>query len=71
VIEVEDLWKRLTSRKFLLTVAGIAGFILLGISGSVAWPEALDGIKALILAYLAVEGFGDALGKYSYFRNKK
>lgn len=68
---MEDFIKRLTSRKFLLTVAGCVGFILLGVSGAVTWPEALDGIKALVLAYLVVEGTGDALGKYSYFKNNK
>lgn len=66
---VEDFIDRLTSRKFLLTLAGCVGFVLLGISGAVEWPQALDGIKALVLAYLAVEGAGDALGKYSYFKN--
>lgn len=68
---VEDFIDRLTSRKFLLTVAGCVGFILLGISGVVGWAQALDGIKTLVLAYLAVEGAGDALGKYSFFRNNK
>lgn len=68
---MEDFIDRLTSRKFLLVLAGCVGFVLLGISGTVDWPQVLDGIKALVLAYLAVEGAGDALGKYSYFKNNK
>lgn len=68
---MEEFIKRLTSRKFLLVVAAILGNVLLAWSGSIDWAVAAETIKNLILAYLLVEGAGDALGKYSYFKNNK
>jgi len=64
---VEDFIKRLTSRKFLLVVAVIAGNVLLAVGGSIDWPTAAENIKLVVLGYIAVEGAGDALGKFAYF----
>lgn len=68
---LRDFLARLTSRKFLLALAGIIGNVLLAASGSLDWPMAMDNIKNIILGYLLIEGAGDALGKYSYYKNNK
>ena len=68
---MEDFIKRLTSRKFLLTVAVIAGNVLLAVGGAIDWPTAAENIKVVVLGYIVVEGAGDAAGKYSYFRGNK
>ena len=67
----QEFLSRLLSRKFLLAVAGIVGFVLLGVSGAMPWAEALDAIMKLILGYIVVEGAGDALGKFSYYKTNK
>lgn len=52
---------RLKSRKFLLAAGGILGYLLLGLTEQMKWPTVMEGIKALIISYLAVEGGADAL----------
>jgi len=51
--------ERLKSRKFLLAVFGVAGFIFLGISGQMSWEEVGGRVQLLILGYLAAEGLID------------
>lgn len=51
--------KRLTSRKFLITVAGITIFV------TITLPDAAyTAIVTLISAYLVSEGAGDAVERY-------
>lgn len=54
-------FERLKSRKFLLCFGGILGYLLLALTEQMKWPAVMEGIKALIISYLAVEGSADAL----------
>lgn len=67
----EDYLARLLSRKFQIAIAVCIGNILLAWAGAVTWEIALNNIKQVVLGYLVVEGGGDALGKYSYYKSNK
>lgn len=63
-IDMKNYLKRLGSRKFLITVAGITIFV------TVAIPEsAYTAIVTLISAYLVSEGAGDAVERYQAKKN--
>ena len=49
--------KKLTSRKFLVAVAGIAGGILLIVNGGTT--EGMSAVIASVIGYLAAEGMID------------
>ena len=57
-------WKRkLTSRKFWLAVAGLAGGLVLAFRGSAETAETITGIvmsAASVVAYIVGEGMTDA-----------
>ena len=58
---MKDLKNRLTSRKLWLTLGGVIGFVLLGITGQSEWKDVVDKISYLILAYVGMEGTSDAI----------
>ena len=47
------MFEKIKSRKFLLTLAGIAGNILLAIGGQIDAGTAVQNIGGIILAYMA------------------
>ncbi len=53
---MKDFIKRLSSRKFLVTIAGIVGVTL--------YPERANDIIMLIGVYVGAEGAGDVVGRY-------
>ncbi|MBQ9133730.1 MAG: hypothetical protein IJX64_04280 [Clostridia bacterium] len=57
-MNMKDLKTKLTSRKFLVAVAGIASGIVLIANGSTA--EGVATVIASVIAYLAAEGYIDA-----------
>jgi len=60
---LSDIVDRLTSRKFLLTAAGILYTLVQVGAGSITPQEALNAIQVLIGAFLAAEGVADAAGR--------
>jgi len=44
-------------------VAAMLGYLFLGITGHMSWSDVLDNWKPIILAYLAVEGGADVIGR--------
>ena len=54
-----DLFSRLSSRKFIITIGGITVFVTVKLP-----PEAYAPIVALIGAYLASEGAGDVVQRF-------
>ena len=60
---MSDLLDRLTSRKFLLAVAGILYVLVQVGAGSVTPDAGLETIKFIITAYLGAEGLADAAGR--------
>jgi len=56
------MFEKIKSRKFLLTLAGIAGNILLAIGGQIDAGTAVQNIGGIILAYMAAEGAVDFAG---------
>jgi len=60
---LSDLVDRLTSRKLLLTVAGILYTLVQVGAGAITPQEALNAIQVLIGAFLAAEGVADAAGR--------
>ncbi len=61
---MENLKDRITSRKFLLALGALAGYVLLGITGQVEWGEAFDKASYIVMAYIAAEGGADILGRF-------
>lgn len=57
-MNMQDLKTKLTSRKFLVAVAGIASGIVLIANGSTT--EGVATVIASVIAYLAAEGYIDA-----------
>ena len=57
-MNMKDLTTKLTSRKFLVAVAGIASGIVLLANGSTT--EGVATVIASVIAYLAAEGYIDA-----------
>ena len=57
-MNMKDLKTKLTSRKFLVAVAGIASGIVLIANGSTT--EGVATVIASVIAYLAAEGYIDA-----------
>lgn len=55
--------ERLTSRKFLLAVAGILFTLVQMGGGAVSSADGLETIKVIILGFLAAEGIGDAAAR--------
>lgn len=51
-----DFIKRLSSRKFLLTIGGLAAIT--------AFPEHTQAIVAIVLGYNGAEGFADVVERY-------
>lgn len=56
---IEDLKKRLTSRKLWMSLGGVAGYILLAVVGEIEWISAMDGVKSIVMLYVAAEGGTD------------
>lgn len=54
---------RLTSRKFLLAAAAVLYFAAHIVGGAVPVAEGMDRIRDVVVAYLAVEGAGDAAAR--------
>lgn len=54
----KTIWQKLTSRKFLIAVAGLASGVALIINGNV--EEGVTSIVASVVAYLVAEGIIDA-----------
>lgn len=52
---ISNLIRRMTSRKFLLTVSGALVLV-----ANEQWPE----LAALVLGYIGVEGLGDATERF-------
>ena len=57
-MNMKDLKTKLTSRKFMVAVAGIVSGIVLLVNGSTT--EGMATIIASVIAYLAAEGYIDA-----------
>ncbi len=53
----------LTSRKFLLALAAIVYALVQTAGGAISPKDALDTIAAVVAAYLAAEGIGDAAAR--------
>lgn len=59
-----DLKARLTSRKFLMAL-GVIAFAFLGYAtGQMTFDAAITTAKEAAFAYVASEGFGDALSRF-------
>jgi len=59
-----DLKSRLTSRKFLLAI-GVIVFAVLGYAtGQMSFDAAMTAARDAAFAYIASEGFGDALSRF-------
>lgn len=61
---MKDFKDRLTSRKFLMAIGAIVGYLLFAFAGQVDLAAALEGIKQVVLAYFVVEGAGDVAGRF-------
>lgn len=55
--------QRLTSRKFLLACAAVLYFAAQIVGGALPVADGLDRIRDVVVAYLAVEGAGDAAAR--------
>lgn len=60
---MNDLLDRLTSRKFLLTIAGILYTLVQVGAGALTPEQGMEAIKVLIVAFLGAEGAADAAGR--------
>lgn len=60
---MSDLIDRLTSRKFLLCIAGCVYIGVQIAAGSISVSDGLDTIWKLIVGYMAAEGAADAAGR--------
>ena len=61
------LFKKLSSRKFLLALFGVLGIMVSAWVGEIAWNTALDAVWKIVVGYMGIEGTVDAL---AHFRNK-
>lgn len=61
--KLSDLLDRLTSRKFLLCIAGILYTLVQVGAGSITPQQGMESIQILIGAYVAAEGIADAAGR--------
>lgn len=59
---------RLTSRKFLLAIAGVVYVAAQANAGVITAAEATDAIRTIVLGYLAAEGIADAADRYGTAR---
>lgn len=55
---------RLSSRKFLLVVAGIVFYILGGALGHFSWDVVSDAIWKIVGGYVGVEGLADIISRF-------
>ena len=60
---MNDFIKRLSSRKFLLTLASIIFYILGGVLGKFPIEMVIDGIKTIVTIYVGVEGGADIISR--------
>ena len=60
---MSDLVDRLTSRKFLLTVAACVYIVVQIAGGTITTNEGLDAIWKIIVGYMTAEGAADAAGR--------
>lgn len=60
---MSELRGRLTSRKFLIAVAGIAYALVSEVLGTITPAEAIDAMRTVALAYIAAEGAADVVGR--------
>jgi hypothetical protein len=60
---VSDIVDRLTSRKFLLTVASCVYIGVQIAAGTISVSEGMDSIWKIIAAYMVAEGAADAAGR--------
>ena len=51
----------LASKKFLVLLATAGGALFAGVTGTVAWPDALKAILAAVGVYLGAQGLSDGL----------
>lgn len=61
---MDDLKKRLTSRKLWLTVMAVLIAMSAGLAGQMTWPDVVDAIIKAVIAYVAVEGASDVVSTY-------
>lgn len=60
---ITDLIKRLSSRKFLITLGGVAAVI--------TFPEQAEYIVTLTVTFVGAEGLGDAAERYQTQKTKQ
>lgn len=58
---MKDIKNRLTSRKLWLTLGGIAGLVLVGVTGQMEQELVMDKLVLLIFGYLGIEGGNDII----------
>lgn len=60
---MSDILDRLTSRKFLLTIATCVYIGVQAAAGTITTTEAIDGIWKIVVGYMVAEGAADAAGR--------